>query len=111
MSILARLSCSHRGRGAAPADVPHRPFHGLSTELLLVAFGGAIPEAAKFLLARARRAEAEAVLRRFGAIARSAAAVAPIAPDAARAQAAMRSTAKLVALGVAAALYSRWSSR
>lgn len=42
----------------------------LPTGLLLVLLGGQFPESPKFLLARGRRAEAEAVLRRFGAVAR-----------------------------------------
>jgi putative MFS transporter len=39
----------------------------LPTGLVLVLLGGLIPESAKFLLARGRVAEAEAVMRRFGA--------------------------------------------
>ena len=39
----------------------------LPTGLLLVLLGGFIPESAKFLIARGRRAEAEVVMRRFGA--------------------------------------------
>ena len=42
----------------------------LPTGLLLVALGGFIPESASFLFARGRRAEAEAVLHRFGGRAR-----------------------------------------
>jgi len=42
----------------------------LPTGLLLVLMGGLIPESARFLIARGRRAEAEAVMRRFGAVAR-----------------------------------------
>jgi putative MFS transporter len=42
----------------------------LPTGLLLVAMGGFIPESAKFLIARGREHEAEAVMRRFGAVAR-----------------------------------------
>jgi len=39
----------------------------LPTGLTLVLLGGLIPESAKFLLARGRNTEAEAVMRRFGA--------------------------------------------
>src|SRR3546814_17141673 len=51
----------------------------LPTGLLLVLRGGFIPESAKFLIARGREHEAEAVLRRFGAVARR------IAPNAIKA--------------------------
>ncbi|MDH7976019.1 MFS transporter [Sphingomonas sp. AR_OL41] len=44
----------------------------LPTGLSLILLGGMIPESAKFLLARGRTAEAEAVMRRFGAVARTA---------------------------------------
>lgn len=44
----------------------------LPTGLTLVLLGALIPESAKFLLARGRIAEAEAVMRRFGATARNA---------------------------------------
>ncbi|MDJ0278850.1 MFS transporter [Sphingomonas sp. 2R-10] len=44
----------------------------LPTGLTLVLLGALIPESAKFLLARGRIAEAEAVMRRFGATARTA---------------------------------------
>ncbi|USI72136.1 MFS transporter [Sphingomonas morindae] len=44
----------------------------LPTGLTLVLLGGLIPESAKFLLARGRTEEAEAVMRRFGARARRA---------------------------------------
>lgn len=43
----------------------------LPTGLLLVVLGGAIPESAKFLLARGRREEARRVMQRFGSKARS----------------------------------------
>ncbi len=43
----------------------------LPTGLSLILLGGMIPESAKFLLARGRTAEAEAVMRRFGAVARA----------------------------------------
>ncbi|RIA43637.1 putative MFS transporter [Hephaestia caeni] len=42
----------------------------LPTGLLLVMLGGYIPESAKFLISRGREHEAEAVMRRFGAVAR-----------------------------------------
>src|SRR3546814_3094865 len=42
----------------------------LPTGLLLVLLGGFIPESAKFLIARGREHEAEAVMRRFGSVAR-----------------------------------------
>lgn len=47
----------------------------LPTGLLLVLLGGFIPESAKFLMASGRRQEAEAVLRRFGAVARTVAVI------------------------------------
>ncbi|HSI17547.1 MAG TPA: MFS transporter [Sphingomonas sp.] len=43
----------------------------LPTGLLLIALGALIPESAKFLLARGRSDQAQAVMRRFGAQARS----------------------------------------
>ena len=42
----------------------------LPTGLILILLGGYIPESAKFLLARGRTAEAEAVMREFGGVAR-----------------------------------------
>ena len=42
----------------------------LPTGLALILLGGAIPESAKFLIARGRIAEAEAVMRKFGGVAR-----------------------------------------
>ncbi|MBN8808436.1 MAG: MFS transporter [Sphingomonas sp.] len=48
----------------------------LPTGLTLVLLGAFIPESAKFLLARGRTGEAEAVMRRFGARARKAAPIA-----------------------------------
>lgn len=47
----------------------------LPTGLALVLLGAFIPESAKFLLARGRAVEAQAVMRRFGAVARKADAV------------------------------------
>lgn len=50
----------------------------LPTGLSLVLLGGLIPESAKFLLARGRVREAEAVMRRFGSVARKARPVVPL---------------------------------
>jgi putative MFS transporter len=50
----------------------------LPTGLTLVLLGGLIPESAKFLLARGRVREAEAVMRRFGAVAHKARHVTPL---------------------------------
>jgi putative MFS transporter len=75
----------------------------LPTGLMLIFLGGFIPESAKFLIARGRHLEAEAVMRKFGSVARK-----HIEPPAepvgavARAPAEARYTAKLVALSVAA---------
>jgi hypothetical protein len=44
----------------------------LPTGLILLLLGGLIPESAKFLMARGRATEAEAVMKRFGATVRSA---------------------------------------
>ena len=49
----------------------------LPTGLLLVCLGGLIPESAKFLLARGRKEEAHAVMRRFGSVVRARAGAAP----------------------------------
>ena len=70
----------------------------LPTGLLLVLLGGAIPESAKFLVARGRLAEAEAVMRRFGAVAQRM--VVPVAAGSGEAVA-PRQTARLVALSIA----------
>jgi putative MFS transporter len=43
----------------------------LPTGLILVLMAGLIPESAKFLLARGREAEAQAVMNRFGAVSRT----------------------------------------
>lgn len=74
----------------------------LPTGLLLIALGGFIPESAKFLLARGRRSEAEAVLRRFGAVARPAPAPGPLAGVPVPALTGARLAGKLTALSVAA---------
>ena len=42
----------------------------LPTGLILIGLGGLIPESAKFLLARGRKAEAHAVMARFGTVSR-----------------------------------------
>jgi len=52
----------------------------LPTGLTLVLLGGLIPESAKFLLARGRVHEAEAVMHRFGSVARKVRPVAPLSP-------------------------------
>ena len=70
----------------------------LPTGLALVLLGSFIPESAKFLLARGRTAEAAAVMRRFGAVARrTAAPVASAAPHRP-----VRFTGELIALSIAA---------
>ena len=74
----------------------------LPTGLLLVALGRFIPESAAFLLARGRRGEAEAVMRRFGGRARRR----PAAPPAAAVKSPPLTGAKLIgkvaALSIAA---------
>jgi MFS transporter, putative metabolite:H+ symporter len=76
----------------------------LPTGLSLVLLGAFIPESAKFLLARGRRAEAQAVMKRFGASAHKAAS--DKGPDQRKLSAAPLSrgafTAKLIALSLAA---------
>jgi putative MFS transporter len=76
----------------------------LPTGLILIFLGGFIPESAKFLIARGRHLEAEAVMRRFGSVARRHvdAPVRPPVRSGATAPADARYTAKLVALSVAA---------
>ena len=73
----------------------------LPTGLILIFLGGFIPESAKFLITRGRHLEAEAVMRRFGSVARAhvEAAVATLATAVPVAE---RYTAKLVALCIAA---------
>lgn len=72
----------------------------LPTGLLLVLMGGLIPESARFLITRGRRAEAEAVMRRFGAVAR----VGEVAPAVAGSGAltGVKLVGKVVALSTAA---------
>jgi putative MFS transporter len=65
----------------------------LPTGLTLVLLGGLIPESAKFLLARGRAQEAEAVMHRFGSVAHK---VRPVAPLSARGETVALSGAKLV---------------
>ncbi|WP_241491805.1 MFS transporter [Sphingomonas endophytica] len=73
----------------------------LPTGLTLVLLGALIPESAKFLLARGRVAEAEAVMRRFGATARR---IAPtrVATGNAHALTGVRLYGKLAALSACA---------
>ena len=71
----------------------------LPTGLTLVLLGGFIPESAKFLLARGRAAEAQIVMRRFGAVVRPTAAVSGL-PYAALSGAHL--VGKLAALSIAA---------
>jgi len=64
--------------GAATELVPHYSWRvlwllNLPTGLSLVLLGALIPESAKFLLARGRKEEAAAVMRRFGAVVRKSA--------------------------------------
>lgn len=75
----------------------------LPTGLILIALGRFIPESAKFLIARGRHLEAEAVMRKFGSVARKH--VEPAAKTSrpgVGAPADARYAAKLVALSVAA---------
>ena len=74
----------------------------LPTGLLLVLLGGLIPESAKFLLARGRRAEAEAVMRRFGARAVAAPARVPTGAATLPQLGHGRVAARLIALSVTA---------
>jgi putative MFS transporter len=78
----------------------------LPTGLILVLLGGLIPESAKFLMARGREPEAQAVMRRFGARMRKAgqgrAAAAAEARSGATALTGFGLIGKLVALSVAA---------
>lgn len=75
----------------------------LPTGLILIFLGRFIPESAKFLIARGRHLEAEAVMRRFGSVARKhIEAVAAAVVPGAGAPAEARYTAKLVALCIAA---------
>src|SRR4051812_1778576 len=74
----------------------------LPTGLLLVVLGAFIPESAKFLLARGRREEAAAVMRKFGAAARKIRAPDRAAPTSLSALKGMHLVGKLVALSIAA---------
>ncbi len=71
----------------------------LPTGLTLVLLGALIPESAKFLLARGRVAEAEVVMRRFGATAQAAPPVQRAAPQALRG---LHLYGKLAALSICA---------
>ena len=74
----------------------------LPTGLTLVLLGALIPESAKFLLARGRIAEAEAVMRRFGATARTAAPLREPPTPGAHALSGTRLYGKLAALSICA---------
>lgn len=71
----------------------------LPTGLALVFLGALIPESAKFLIARGRTAEAQAVMVRFGARVRPAAKAAPV-PAGSGALAGMQLYGKLAALSL-----------
>lgn len=74
----------------------------LPTGLTLVLLGVFIPESAKFLLARGRIAEAEAVMRRFGARASTAPRVARVASGSAARLTGAKLVGNLAALSIAA---------
>lgn len=74
----------------------------LPTGLLLVVLGNFIPESAKFLIARGRVAEAESVMRRFGATARKVTTVTEPPRSTYRALTGMHLWGKLTALSLAA---------
>ncbi|AOH85516.1 MFS transporter [Sphingomonas panacis] len=74
----------------------------LPTGLTLVLLGALIPESAKFLLARGRVQEAEAVMRRFGARATSASATVAAAAPGSHALTGLRLYGKLAALSLCA---------
>ena len=75
----------------------------LPSGLLLVLLGGLIPESAKFLLARGRDAEAQAVMARFGAIAKRLPPLPPLpAGTISHALTGVKLFGKLAALSVAA---------
>src|SRR3546814_15092947 len=78
----------------------------LPTGLLLVLLGGFIPESAKFLIARGREHEAEAVMRRFGAVARR---IAPKDIKAAQGAAHLRSEERRVGKECVSTCRSGWS--
>jgi putative MFS transporter len=80
----------------------------LPTGLLLVVFGGMIPESAKFLLARGRTEEARRVMARFGAEARAAPVSGREEPGTGKAAVALSGRAffgKIFALSLAATCY------
>ena len=74
----------------------------LPTGLTLVLLGALIPESAKFLLARGRVAEAEAVMRRFGATAHTATATSLARKHGAPALTGIKLYGKLAALSLCA---------
>lgn len=74
----------------------------LPTGLLLVALGGFIPESVKFLLARDRREEAQAVMRRFGVAVRRAEVPVSASARAMGALSAFRMAGMIAGLSVAA---------
>jgi putative MFS transporter len=75
----------------------------LPSGLLLILLGRLIPESAKFLVAQGRHGEAQAVLQRFGAVARPAETAPPVTDATADAVPTRRRLAgELVALSVAA---------
>jgi putative MFS transporter len=75
----------------------------LPSGLLLVVLGGLIPESAKFLLARGRDAEAQAVMARFGATAKRLSPLPPLpAGTISNALTGVKLFGKLAALSVAA---------
>jgi putative MFS transporter len=73
----------------------------LPTGLMLVLLGGFIPESARFLIARGRRAEAEAVMRRFGGLVARSAVREPALDAVADRVTGARLAAKLAALSIA----------
>jgi len=77
-------------------------FMNLPTGLILVLLSWLIPESAKFLIARGRLAEADAVMRRFGAVVRTAAGPAARLGTAHGALTGAALAAKLAALSIAA---------
>ncbi|WP_019833536.1 MFS transporter [Sphingomonas sp. PR090111-T3T-6A] len=74
----------------------------LPTGLILVVLGAFIPESAKFLLARGRAQEAEAVMRRFGSKARHASAAVIAARTGSHALSGLKLYGKLAALSMCA---------
>ncbi|WP_298191029.1 MFS transporter [Novosphingobium sp.] len=74
----------------------------LPTGLTLVLLGALIPESAKFLLARGRVEEAEAVMRRFGARATYVSAAVPTEPRTSQALSGLALYGKLAALSICA---------